>query len=64
MYVSYQVFGATQASYLMPIPRVMGIQAAGIDVMRRDNAKQLFDNYVKANGGELRVRHIAACGFL
>lgn len=55
VYVSYLVFGPTQASYLMPLPRVLGIQAASIDIMRRDNAKQLFDNYIKNNGGELKV---------
>ena len=55
VYVSYLVFGAQQAAFLMPLRRVFSIQPASIDVMRRDNAKQLFDNYIKAHGGELQV---------
>ena len=57
VYVSYLVFGAQQAAFLMPLRRVFNIQPASIDVMRRDNAKQLFDNYIKAHGGELQVSH-------
>ena len=57
VYVSYLVFGAQQAAFLMPLRRVFNIQPASIDVMRRDNAKQLFDNYIKAHGGELQVEH-------
>lgn len=56
VYVSYLVFGAQQASFLMPLRRVLNIQPASVDIMRRDNAKELFDNYLKANGGELKVR--------
>lgn len=55
VYVSYSVFGAQQAAFLMPLRRVFNIQPASVDVMRRDNAKQLFDNYIKAHGGELQV---------
>ena len=55
VYVSYQVFGPQQAAFLMPLRRVFNIQPASIEVMRRDNAKQLFDNYIKAHGGELQV---------
>lgn len=57
VYVSYLVFGAQQAAFLMPLRRVFNIQPASVDVMRRDNAKQLFDNYIKAHGGELQVSH-------
>ncbi len=57
VYVSYLVFGAQQAAFLMPLRRVFSIQPASIDVMRRDNAKQLFDNYIKAHGGELQVSY-------
>ena len=55
VYVSYALFGAQQASFLMPLRRVFNIQPPAIDVMRRDNAKLLFNNYIKAHGGELQV---------
>lgn len=55
VYVSYVLFGAQQAAFLMPLRRVFNIQPASIDVMRRDNAKALFNNYIKAHGGELQV---------
>ena len=55
VYVSYVLFGAQQAAFLMPLRRVFSIQPASVEVMRRDNAKQLFNNYIKANGGELQV---------
>jgi len=32
--------------------------------MRRDNAKQLFDNYIKAHGGELQVSHPSFYAFI
>ena len=56
VYVSYLVFGAQQAAFVLPWKRVLDIQPATIDVMRRDNAKQLFQNFIKDNGGELQVR--------
>jgi hypothetical protein len=64
VYVSYLVFGAQQAAFLMPLRRVFSIQPASIDVMRRDNAKQLFDNYIKAHGGELQVSYPSIYAFI
>eukprot|EP00891_Asterochloris_glomerata_P003309 jgi/Astpho2/3309/fgenesh1_pg.00054_%23_10_t len=53
IYVSYQVFGAQKASFLLPFARTLGINPGGIDIANREVAKQLFQNFLVAAGGEL-----------
>ena len=60
IYVSYQVFGAQKASFLLPFARTLGINPGGIDIANREVAKQLFQNFLVAAGGELPVSP-AAC---
>ena len=59
IYVSYQVFGAQKASFLLPFARTLGINPGGIDIANREVAKQLFQNFLAAAGGELPVSHVA-----
>ena len=59
IYVSYQVFGAQKASFLLPFARTLGINPGGIDIANREVAKQLFQNFLVAAGGELPVSPIA-----
>ena len=57
--MSYQVFGAQKASFLLPFARTLGINPGGIDIANREVAKQLFQNFLVAAGGELPVSHVA-----
>ncbi|KAL4434488.1 hypothetical protein ABPG75_000929 [Micractinium tetrahymenae] len=55
IYVSNLVFGERQAAFLLPWQRVFGLTDAQLYVAKRDNAKNIFKQYLDANGGELKA---------
>ncbi|KAL4420333.1 hypothetical protein ABPG77_010238 [Micractinium sp. CCAP 211/92] len=55
IYVSNLVFGDRQAAFLLPWQRVFGLTDAQLYVAKRDNAKNIFKQYLDANGGELKA---------
>eukprot|EP00877_Chromochloris_zofingiensis_P006644 jgi/Chrzof1/2232/Cz11g07180.t1_TIC110[v5.2] len=53
IYLTYIVFGDQKAGFLMPLRRVFNLNDSQVLVARRDNAKEIFDNYLAARGGDL-----------
>ncbi|KAL4522238.1 hypothetical protein Ndes2437B_g07974 [Nannochloris sp. 'desiccata'] len=58
IYVSSLVFGERQAAFLLPWVRVFNLNAAQLEVARRDNARALFKSRVESLGG-LRAERAA-----
>lgn len=58
IYVSQLLFGDQKAAFLLPWRRVFNLNDSQLFVARRDNARALFVQFIKANGGELAAdRH-------
>ncbi|GMH36433.1 hypothetical protein BSKO_04301 [Bryopsis sp. KO-2023] len=55
IYISYRVFGERQSAFLLPLPRVFGLNQSQIMVARRDNAKSIFRSKIEETGAPLQA---------